>query len=394
MPFNIIESVEARLTPDVLTKVAESNAETPAKTRAAMSSGVLAMAAAVVHRGSNAKGAASLLSALQSPRGTRTGAASTLLGSGADNLTDAVARSSGVTKSAATNVMSMLAPIVMGVLGREVVNRRLDAVGLSNLLQSQKHHLTGLPGAFGTLPGSAEDVGAMRGTAKAAKDVHIYDAQRGTAPASRRRQRTWLPLLAVLALAALLVGLILLVHARTPAVPAIGTGEQEITTVPGPVVSAPERPSANEPTLDQPGQTSLTGAELGKPSDELFGEHLAGSGPLPDRFALPGVTFEFGSIAMTEGGTSTMDRLATALKEHPSARVRLEGHTDSVGGADVNRPLSYGRAAAAKKMLVDRGIDASRIEVSGRREIDPVAPTDTKDGRAQNRRLDAVVIQR
>ena len=68
--------------------------------------------------------------------------------------------------------------------------------------------------------------------------------------------------------------------------------------------------------------------------------------------------------------------------------VNVVGHTDSVGTDAYNQGLSERRAEAVKTYLVDRGVDANLISVSGMGESQPVADNATADGREQNRRVE------
>lgn len=80
------------------------------------------------------------------------------------------------------------------------------------------------------------------------------------------------------------------------------------------------------------------------------------------------------------------DSLETAVLTH--LLVRVVGHTDDRGSDDVNLKLSKARAANVARYLQDKGIAASRIEVEGQGEADPVATNAQPYGRALNRRVD------
>ena len=67
----------------------------------------------------------------------------------------------------------------------------------------------------------------------------------------------------------------------------------------------------------------------------------------------------------------------------------LEGHTDSTGNANYNQKLSERRANSVKNVLVNQGLEADRITTVGYGETQPVATKATKEGRAQNRIVDA-----
>jgi len=78
------------------------------------------------------------------------------------------------------------------------------------------------------------------------------------------------------------------------------------------------------------------------------------------------------------------------LAENPSVRIKIIGHTDSVGTDQANQKLSEGRSASVKNEMVKRGISADRIETEGRGESEPIDTNETEEGRQNNRR---VVIQ-
>lgn len=89
---------------------------------------------------------------------------------------------------------------------------------------------------------------------------------------------------------------------------------------------------------------------------------------------------------------SALNELYLFMAENPSVRIRIVGHTDSVGSDADNQMLSEGRAGAVKDNMVGRGIDASRIETEGKGEAAPVADNATEEGRAMNRRVEFVVL--
>lgn len=86
----------------------------------------------------------------------------------------------------------------------------------------------------------------------------------------------------------------------------------------------------------------------------------------------------------------SLQTLYNFLKENPRVRIKIIGHTDSVGTDQANQILSEGRSASVKNEMVKRGIKADRIETEGRGESEPIDTNDTEEGRQNNRR---VVIQ-
>jgi OOP family OmpA-OmpF porin len=110
-------------------------------------------------------------------------------------------------------------------------------------------------------------------------------------------------------------------------------------------------------------------------------------------FVLENINFELGSAKITEGSQQLLnDTALQALNGNPNLRVRIEGHTDSMGPEAFNMALSLQRAEAVMKYLVTRGVDSDRMEVLGKGEGYPVASNDTKTGRARNRRIEFIIL--
>jgi OmpA-OmpF porin, OOP family len=72
-------------------------------------------------------------------------------------------------------------------------------------------------------------------------------------------------------------------------------------------------------------------------------------------------------------------------------RIVVVGHTDNTGEADYNMDLSARRAESVKEYLVEQGIDPSLIVTEGRGLTEPVASNETREGRAQNRRVEVMI---
>lgn len=102
------------------------------------------------------------------------------------------------------------------------------------------------------------------------------------------------------------------------------------------------------------------------------------------------VLFDTGFATLKPGAYTTIDRLATVLKEAPDRKVMIEGHTDSVGSDDYNQGLSQRRAAAVQTALLERGVSSDQITAVGKGETFPVASNDNAAGRQQNRRVEMV----
>jgi outer membrane protein OmpA-like peptidoglycan-associated protein len=109
------------------------------------------------------------------------------------------------------------------------------------------------------------------------------------------------------------------------------------------------------------------------------------------------VTFPSGSAELTPGAEAALLPLGRALNsaELGSFRFRVEGHTDRVGPRELNQVLSERRAQAVREFLVRRYmVDASRIDVVGRGEDDPLVATEDEVATAANRRVQVLNLGR
>lgn len=106
---------------------------------------------------------------------------------------------------------------------------------------------------------------------------------------------------------------------------------------------------------------------------------------------LEDLSFASGAADLTASDTDSLRQLANWLVANPDARVELVGHTDASGNAGANTALSLARAEAARSALLALAdIDPARITARGAGPDSPRATNDTQEGRAQNRRVEAI----
>lgn len=106
------------------------------------------------------------------------------------------------------------------------------------------------------------------------------------------------------------------------------------------------------------------------------------------RIVLRGITFDFNQDTIRPDARPVLDEAAEVLRENPSVSVAVEGHTDAIGSEAYNQALSFRRAEAVFRYLVNSGIAPERLTVEGFGESNPVATNETEAGRAQNRRVE------
>lgn len=106
-----------------------------------------------------------------------------------------------------------------------------------------------------------------------------------------------------------------------------------------------------------------------------------------------GIYFDVNKDVVKPESYATLKGIADVLKENPTVRIQIDGHTDSDGADDTNMDLSKRRSASVKNELVKTfGIDASRIEAGGQGETKPVAPNDSPANKALNRRVEFIKL--
>jgi OOP family OmpA-OmpF porin len=102
--------------------------------------------------------------------------------------------------------------------------------------------------------------------------------------------------------------------------------------------------------------------------------------------------FDFDKATIKPEGRQVLDQVAAQANTINLETLIATGHTDSIGTEQYNLGLSQRRANSVKTYLVSKGIAADRIYVEGKGESSPVASNKTREGRAQNRRVEIEIV--
>ncbi len=105
-----------------------------------------------------------------------------------------------------------------------------------------------------------------------------------------------------------------------------------------------------------------------------------------------GILFDLGSDKIRPESAATLNSILAILNDDAGLKFSIEGHTDNQGSVATNQPLSEKRAAAVKNWLVSKGIDAGRLQTKGWGQSKPIDSTSTKEGQANNRRVEFIKI--
>jgi|RhiMetdeSRZDD1v2_1073273.scaffolds.fasta_scaffold433831_2 OmpA-OmpF porin, OOP family len=388
MAVNLVELAKGYLTPDIIQKAGSFVGESESATQKAMNGIVPTLIAAFANQASTTTGAeklsrmldagkydgsalnnlSSLFSGGETTQKTITQGKdilSSLLGNKTEGLIDQIARFAGIRTGSASSLLALAVPLIMNLLGRQRSTIGQSPSALASLLGEQKGFLSSLlPAGIGSLLGwTGYETARPRETTASV--------------APKRETEGWFVPLLVLS-GIVLAALAWLLSRPSPV--------QEI-----PVAS---RPAARMTDLSLPGGMKVSVPE-GSFNYSLH-QWLAGTTDttVPKRFVFDNLNFETGSTKLTPDSIPTVDSLVVILKAYPAVAVRLEGHTDNTGDAAANKKLSLDRAIVVKEIMITGGVADGRIDTDGYGEEKPIAPNETEEGRAKNRRTELVVEKR
>lgn len=374
---NLLSTTQSFLTPDFIQKFSGALGQPADKIQNGLRSVIPTFLKGLVDKGSSREGAESLVS-LASRDGVESttppnlndanylskgeDAVKGIFGSNLNQVTSSLGSSTGMNASSVTRLMGMIAPMIMGVLGRKIKNENLNASGLMGFLSQQKPALAGVSALSG-----AGSVGALKDSFQ--KPATSYATTNGVTTHYADRKKPWAMLAIV---AAALIGFLYWWTYRT------------FEQTGGATVSQSAERALTPTTAAVPAAASLgaLGAFLSSGNEA----------ELPKRFSFQNLNFATGTSTLASGSEGEINQIVEALTQYPAAKARIEGFTDNTGDSDANMSLSDARAKEVKAQLVARGIDGSRIEAVGRGQEMPIGSNDTEAGRAQNRRIEFIII--
>lgn len=105
-----------------------------------------------------------------------------------------------------------------------------------------------------------------------------------------------------------------------------------------------------------------------------------------------GILFDVDKTNLKPDAQNSLRQLAVSLQNNPQTNILIVGHTDSTGTAAYNQQLSVKRADAVKSFVVQQGVNGPRLSTAGKGETEPLVSNSTAAGRAQNRRVEIVIV--
>lgn len=105
-----------------------------------------------------------------------------------------------------------------------------------------------------------------------------------------------------------------------------------------------------------------------------------------------GILFDVDKSDLKANAKTNIANLAKSMQNNPETNITIIGHTDDTGSDAYNQSLSERRAAAVRDYTVAQGVSSSRLTTIGKGESEPIADNTTEAGRAQNRRVEIVIV--
>jgi OOP family OmpA-OmpF porin len=294
---------------------------------------------------------------------------SSIFGSNLSTVTDTLGRSTGLASNKVGTLLTMAAPLLLGVLGQHVRQDGLSAADLGNTLKTEAPTFQRfLPAGLGSMFGGASQAVAALPAKVAATG------------------NRWLWPLIVLALL-VIGGIWRFTRAKEP----VGNAVQTAANAGASAVSA----------LGDFFKTKLPdGVELNIPQFGIENKLISflndSSKPVDTTtwFNFDRLLFDTGQATLQPSSQEQLANIAAILKAYPNVHVKIGGYTDNTGDAAANLALSQARAKNVMDALVAAGIDPSRLESQGYGDQYPVGDNSTEAGRAQNRRIALLVTQK
>ena len=112
-----------------------------------------------------------------------------------------------------------------------------------------------------------------------------------------------------------------------------------------------------------------------------------------EKIVLRNIFFDFDKSVLKEASFPVLERLIEYLKDDQIKRIEISGHTDSVGPEQYNKSLSGRRAQAVINYFIQNGVSKDRLELSAMGESQPLVANDTRENRAQNRRVEFKILE-
>lgn len=313
------------------------------------------------------------------------------------NLEKTVINAAHTKPESASALISLGALLVFTPMRNYLNNRRQHSLSLKSWLQEQmQDRISPIPAAFISSLGAddATRLAAATATAAAAAAVTASAAPVAppappappvTPPVEEKKSNKWLWLLPLLLLILLLFFLLR------------GCNDKETAA------SAPAADNASQSLWGDLGaffsKALPDGRSLNIPQNGVENhllDFITSDKPVDTTtwFSFDRLLFKTNSAQLEPASEEQLKNIAAILHAYPNVELRLGGYTDNTGTEEINMDLSQKRADAVRDALIALNADGNRISAKGYGSAHPVAPNDTDENRAKNRRIDILVTKK
>ena len=376
MSQNLLESLTGMITPDLVGKAASMLGESETGVSKAMSAIGPAVLQGILSKGASDNGAGILDMAKQAATsgildnvgGLFGGGNSTMMslgtsllsglfGSKTSGIANLVASFAGIKPSSSNSLLSAIAPMALGLIGKQAISNNLSAGSLLSWLTGQKDSITkAVPAGFNL---SSVFDGGIGKAAEAVKTT----ASSYREPESSGGLPSWLWPLLLLALGALALWYFLKGCNGSDVPAKVDSVATEVkATVDTAAVKVVE--TARELfKVSLPGGVTLDAFKGGVEDQLVACINDAACVPGKDKwFNFDNLNFETNSAKITAESQKQVDNIAAILKAFPNVKIKIGGYTDRSGDSTANLKLSQARAESVTAAVVKAGANASQLE--------------------------------
>jgi len=295
---------------------------------------------------------------------------------------ESIAASSKLKANSVSKILSISAPIVLSVIGKQVKEKSIEPVKLTTLLVGQKEYISKyLPKDLSTI----WDFKGLEDLNKSLQKNPLSEHQLENKPVSGTTKIVYL----ILAL--------LLVGAAVWGYKKLNKEEETIVVEDFPVDSSGVKGKPSGVAERNPGQ--LVTKQLPKDivleipengTEAKLIKFIQDSSVVVDKnywIDFDRITFEPNLAELDDDSEAQIENIAKIMRAYPMVNIKIGGYTDNTGDATTNLMLSKSRADAVKKGIAKNDIKITRIQSEGYGIEHPIATNDTEEGRTQNRRI-------
>ena len=413
--MNLLDGVKSLLGTQGIESIAGMLGENTHNTQMAANSGVATVLASLMQNAASGdgSGAASILkmitsggadaSALSNLGNLASGGGSiiaSLLGGQSSGIADLLGSITGVKSSSANSIMSMVAPILMGLVSKQVGTGGVG--GLMNLLMGQQSAVkAALPSGISSLMNfdkfdASSVLSTFTGQASSivSTATNVVNEVKEEVAEAAAGGMNWLPwILGALGILAALWFFKGCGDKSAKAVEAKNVNDTHVKDSIAAYVLKMKTAAANAlSNFELPGGGKIEFPK-GSVEDQLiaFVNDKAAAIDKKKWFNFDGLNFDTNKATLKAGSDVKLANVAAIMKAFPAVSIKVGGYTDNVGKPESNKGLSDARAKTVMAELVKLGVAANRMTAEGYGQENPVADNATEEGRAKNRRIDISV---